>query len=1371
MSGLGGLLPLRGKKKKAPVIQSQGRVLPKSDWKGAPKQDLNKKKAKKDETKGQNWPRRINPRTGQWSAIEGSGARLWRSIFSTDLIGGLLLLIAILSNLYEKVRRDITELKRRVTRLEKSRASLILTPMVLLCLAILAAGVTIQVVVTTDARIELWSDRKNFTAHAHLVKVPTDVCNDGVFVTKHCPKVEKLSDLGEIDCGSSWSEFTLTYTRCVTLERASRAEEKGKTMLGQFKEDLSTLETEAFLLFKKHAFSTILVLLVLAIVMKWPVWVVVILGILAWNVVKGEFVEPFLVLKHDHSTMLMTRLYPGEIAHVATPAGLVDIRVSHAQIFGGQRFRELLSDCSVNASYSTDICPGGSQLDLESIKGPGRVCMTAPYNRGWGTGCFKWGIGAVATCVELNCTRETKVDLLTNSAIVANVTVNFHSTNDTKLLVPDTPITLKFGKLGTMTMTCRLGNDRIANDFYHVTDNIASGLFQKALIDAWEGPSKMANHISGHEKVVKWGHILPNEIKVSKIIEMELDWEKAITTHDGFSNTYFWCQVAVNKLVVGSFASCKSGAKASFIQSSWGFDGVVEVTLDEATKTICSLPLTCTGCSLLATKVVFLEGSQRAVGHVGCGNGTSMLTVGTTKVGIQCVVTPVSQIWNFVTHASGRYAKLGFGGVGGAFHDLLVKVGLTFTWDSWKIITVLSGLVVAFAIFDRKLVILIIILCGIAYTRADIGCGIDFDRKTYTCGSGLFVWKGLGKYPTADHSVEFASYDFLSAYLQEQFKSEKKVCIICEDIVQCEAARKAAAAVYKNLGHPFVYVNTSDSYGKVFAEIPKRVHTVSVGVDVVEMAMMTRENKPVGPFGDLPRSMVSWKSIPETEEHPVLRVLTSSSDYQKVCGKAIGFQYDFVGYRRTMYGSNVQLKISKKVSIECPTYLAGVAVKNDRTVFTDGMFWMSSKRENGTYAITELEMEQSHKCIWPDQYTPDATLTPRDNEMFVPPEWGGPMSKANHIPGYKMQTGFPWNKAPIRFVEGSVPGTIVTQISHCDGRGIAAEVNPATQPNWCCKSCTRIFHFEVDGKLYYPMEIRPDPKGGEQQKVPVVETPIGDEETETVGGWLGRMYNIPGAEGSYADFSTPQVAKFKTKRNGGEFGQSIMLDVFNSDSYQDYAGKNAYAFLSLLLGFYVLWNANFVWIKWVFGVDDDSTNLTQLGNNVQPNRASVGCTAKPELGDVSVGPNAPIPDTEVYRWTDATLYHADVASRHLRALLGVRVGHRSMLVSRAYDELVNRHRYGSPETDRILALLRMENGHVRSVRLVIDILNQEMELYSRRGSGRGRVEVRVSNNDVLQFDCYLYQCRNCRSYRFGLWRLSGCGCGDCSIVDNGNQNV
>nr|YP_009268621.1 nonstructural protein NS1 [Hanko virus] len=391
----------------------------------------------------------------------------------------------------------------------------------------------------------------------------------------------------------------------------------------------------------------------------------------------------------------------------------------------------------------------------------------------------------------------------------------------------------------------------------------------------------------------------------------------------------------------------------------------------------------------------------------------------------------------------------------------------------------------------------------------DVGCGIDFDRKTYTCGRGLFIWKGIGTYPTSDHSVEFESYDFLAAYLKEQFKAERKVCIVCEDLVQCEAARKAASAIYRDLGHPFVYVNVSSSYGKSFAEVPKRVHTVSVGVDVVEMAMMVSNNKPSGPFGELPTSVVSWSTAPETEDHLVLRVVTSSTPYRQVCGKAIGFQYDFVGFRRAVYGSNVQLKISKKVSIECPTYLAGMAVKNDRTVFTDGMFWMSSRKDNDSYAIDELEMEQSHRCVWPNQYTPDMVQDPRDNDLFVPPEWGGPRSKANHIPGYKMQISFPWDKAPIKLVDGSVPGTIVTQISKCEGRGIPVMVDPAVNPNWCCKSCTRIFHFEVDGKLYYPMEIRPDVKEAKNKRSPVIEEPLGDDTAETVTDWLSKTYRVP----------------------------------------------------------------------------------------------------------------------------------------------------------------------------------------------------------------------------------------------------------------------
>nr|UUV42159.1 MAG: polyprotein [Hanko virus] len=1136
MHRLRDLLPDKGKKNRSPAVRRQGRIAKGVDRKIIPSSGSKERKVG-TERKAKRVVARMKP---NWLSFgTGNQRSMWRQIFSVDLMEGLLLFIALMSNLYERVQRDIADLKRRVTRLEKERSHPRKVPIMLLCGLIVVTGLSIELALDENGDVEMWADNQNITNYAHLIKVPADVCIVGMVVTKHCPKVEKMTDLSDIDCGSTWVEFMLTYTRCMILERETRQKVDDKSPLTRFKEDLSTLETEAFQMLKRHAFSTILALITLAIVLKWPIWVVVLLGFLAWNVVKGEFVEPFLVLKHDHNTMLTTRLYPGEIAHVATPTGLLDIRVGNAGIFGSQLFRELLRDCKVNASYSTDICPGGSQLDMEAIQGPGRVCFTAPYNRGWGTGCFKWGIGAVATCVELNCSSSMGVHLLTNSAIVANVSVGFHSTNDTKMLVPDAPTTLKFGKLGTVTMNCRLGNDRIATSYYHVTDGLSTGLFLKAQIDAWSGPFRMAGLTGGFDKIVKWGQVTPNEIKVKRISEMELDWDNAITTHDGFVNTYFWCQIAVNKLVVGTFASCKSEAQTVFSQSPWGFEGIAEITLKEPQKSICSLPLSCVGCSLLSTKVVFLETTTKAAVHVGCGNGTSVLTVGTTPVSIDCVVTPLSQVWRLVSHVTGRYTKLGFGGVGGVFHDLLQACGWVFTWDSWKVILILGGLVVLFIVFDRKIVLVVMIASAVVYVKADVGCGIDFDRKTYTCGRGLFIWKGIGTYPTSDHSVEFESYDFLAAYLKEQFKAERKVCIVCEDLVQCEAARKAASAIYRDLGHPFVYVNVSSSYGKSFAEVPKRVHTVSVGVDVVEMAMMVSNNKPSGPFGELPTSVVSWSTAPETEDHLVLRVVTSSTPYRQVCGKAIGFQYDFVGFRRAVYGSNVQLKISKKVSIECPTYLAGMAVKNDRTVFTDGMFWMSSRKDNDSYAIDELEMEQSHRCVWPNQYTPDMVQDPRDNDLFVPPEWGGPRSKANHIPGYKMQISFPWDKAPIKLVDGSVPGTIVTQMSKCEGRGIPVMVDPAVNPNWCCKSCTRIFHFEVDGKLYYPMEIRPDVKEAKNKRSPVIEEPLGDDTAETVTDWLSKTYRVPSTNAE--DFLNPKLILTKANAMVGEVVNLLCL--------------------------------------------------------------------------------------------------------------------------------------------------------------------------------------------------------------------------------------
>lgn len=145
-----------------------------------------------------------------------------------------------------------------------------------------------------------------------------------------------------------------------------------------------------------------------------------------------------------------------------------------------------------------------------------------------------------------------------------------------------------------------------------------------------------------------------------------------------------------------------------------------------------------------------------------------------------------------------------------------------------------------------------------------------------------------------------------------------------------------------------------------------------------------------GDLGRLPSRFFNGEL--ENENHRVLRVMTASDHVTSVCGKAIAFQYDFVGFRRTLYGSNVQLKVSQTVSSNCPTYLAGLAVKNDRTIFTDGMFWMSSRKQGNEteYTIEELETHQARKCIWPKQYTADSLNDPTDQWMFMPPTWGGP---------------------------------------------------------------------------------------------------------------------------------------------------------------------------------------------------------------------------------------------------------------------------------------------------------------------------------------------------------------------------------------------
>nr|YP_009259294.1 NS1 [Cell fusing agent virus] len=351
----------------------------------------------------------------------------------------------------------------------------------------------------------------------------------------------------------------------------------------------------------------------------------------------------------------------------------------------------------------------------------------------------------------------------------------------------------------------------------------------------------------------------------------------------------------------------------------------------------------------------------------------------------------------------------------------------------------------------------------------DLGCGIDTTRKTISCGSGAFVWKHLGVGISNDHAVELEDYSFTDLYIKDMFSWTTKPCLICEDALQCVALRRAAFSAVGSMGPEQVYVNDTLARTFKFSETPKRTISVTINLIQYKFSSYVAHGRAEGDLGHLP---TMFGSYPEKEADKVIRIVASRPDIRRLCGKAVSFQFKFTGFRRGLYGSNVQVEVSKNSSTECPTYLAGVVVKNGRTVITDGMFWLESTVLDGVAQITSLEMRQSHRCVWPREYTPDTLSDPSDQALFIPPAWGGPISRVNHIIGYKTQTDFPWNVSDITLIEGPAPGTKVKVDSRCHGRMHAQVIGPNDTESWCCQSCTRIVHFRVGDLLYYPMEIQ-----------------------------------------------------------------------------------------------------------------------------------------------------------------------------------------------------------------------------------------------------------------------------------------------------------
>nr|YP_009268602.1 protein pr [Nakiwogo virus] len=73
-------------------------------------------------------------------------------------------------------------------------------------------------------KTEIFIGEKNITDQLSKFKLPSDACPSGTMVSKVCHKIPKdiVDGLRLTDCGSTWMEFRLKYSRCVQKNRKQR---------------------------------------------------------------------------------------------------------------------------------------------------------------------------------------------------------------------------------------------------------------------------------------------------------------------------------------------------------------------------------------------------------------------------------------------------------------------------------------------------------------------------------------------------------------------------------------------------------------------------------------------------------------------------------------------------------------------------------------------------------------------------------------------------------------------------------------------------------------------------------------------------------------------------------------------------------------------------------------------------------------------------------------------------------------------------------------------------------------------------------------------------------------------------------------------
>lgn len=761
-------------------------------------------------------------------------------------------------------------------------------------------------------------------------------------------------------------------------------------------------------------------------------------------------------------------------------------------------------------------CPATAPATLSQEGQTDWYCKRAQVVRGWGNGCGFFGQGPIIGCVRVTC--KTKKELVGYAldqtkvmysvgveahASVGNTSTDDQSKQERKFSAVAESQVFMLGEYGTVTLECRTSASVDLSNMMMAELGDESWVVHKDWFRDLPYPWKYeGGQWNGMDKVIHWDPPTATKMTAAILGDQTGAFKttvagqvRATVTSEGGkkqfhpSGGHVTCKVKMNELKLKgiTYSMCDS-------KFAWGkhptatTHGTVVMTVTYQGKVKpCRVAVTAVAhdgdLKNIATQVTAnpivpsnAEATTPVLIELIVPPGDCIIKVGdatyrwfqtgstlgrlaeTTAKGARRLVMLGDTAWDFGS-VGGILGSLGKGVhqiFGGVFHAVFGGMGF-FSKALIGALLVWLGLQAHNTTLSMSFLGVGVLVLSMAFgVGADIACGVDMDRMEFKCGQAVVIWKDTPGW-VEGYAMRPEDPGRLAAMVKRAWNDG--VC---------------GVAPVGRLEHGM--------WKAVETELNAVLDENSVPVSVVVDQEPGGFYEPGGtclPQAEetLDHSWTEWgKSFVSAAPRKPSAFLVGRSGLEECPLERRAWN----SFRVTDFGVGITKTYTYLEAHDngkfCDTGLMGAAVKNDRAVHADSGMWMLSRLNGTNTTIEALELLDVKHCLWPPAYAIDNAGV-EESRMFMPKEYGGPVSRYNTIPGYAAQVKGPWNKAPLRIERGECPGTTVKVNETCDKRGPSMRSTTesgSVVPNWCCRACELPpVRFVTKTDCWYAMEIRP----------------------------------------------------------------------------------------------------------------------------------------------------------------------------------------------------------------------------------------------------------------------------------------------------------